>query len=181
MMSRKKHKHDKKNKQDKEDKITLAGKEYEELLKQKEIAEERLDILARLQAEVENTKKRLQKEKEEFVKFANDELISKLLPVLDNFKRAIENGSNTDKKDNITEGIKLIYRQFEEVLKEFGLTPIKAVGEKFNPHYHEAVTHEQTEKFEDGVIIEEFQKGYLLNGRLLRPSVVKVAKSKHEK
>jgi len=182
-MSKFKEKHKKKEKTHKEIKrergiLSIKAQEYEELKEKAKLADERLEILMRTQAEFENSKKRMEKEKAEFIKFANDELISRLLPILDNFRLAVKTtDSNHSIKDIIT-GIELIDKQFEDTLKEFGLEEIKSVGEKFNPHYHKAIAHEETDECEDGVIMEEFQKGYLLNGRLLRPSVVKVAKKK---
>lgn len=184
MMIKSKKTHDEKLKRDlrekekKKDIVNIKLKEYEELKEKAKLADERLEILMRTQAEFENSKKRMEKEKAEFIKFANDELISRFLPILDNFRLAVKTiDSNHSIKDIIT-GIELIDKQFEDTLKEFGLEEIKSVGEKFDPHYHKAIAHEETDEYEDGVIMEEFQKGYLLNGRLLRPAVVKVAKKK---
>lgn len=167
-----------KNHEEKKESISISIKEYEELKKKASLADEHLDMLKRLQADFENTKKRIEKEKLEFIKFANDEIISRLLPVLDNFRRALDNSLEEHSVKDIMEGVKLIDKQFEDVLKDFGLSPIEALGKKFDPHYHEAVFHEETDEYEEDVVIEEFQAGYLLNGKLLRASKVKVAKKK---
>lgn len=181
-MKREKHKHEHKNHpQGQTEQITLAVKDFDELKEKSRKADEYYDRLLRLQAEFENTKKRLAREKEDFVKFANDELISSMLPVVDNFRRAVENTHESHSLSDVLAGIKLIERQFEDVLKEFGLTAIETAGKKFDPHYHQAVLQEETDEFEDGMIIEEMQRGYLLNGRLLRPAVVKVAKKPEDR
>ncbi|MCK4519136.1 MAG: nucleotide exchange factor GrpE [Candidatus Omnitrophica bacterium] len=156
--------------------IEISKKEYEELKEKLRQADERFEILAGAKAEFENAKKRAEREKSEFVKFANDGLISKLLPVLDNFRRAVEASCENHSVEDVLAGIKLIDKQFEDVLKDFGLTLIDALGKKFDPHCQQAVAYEDTDKYEDEVVMEELQKGYLLNGRLLRPAMVKVAK-----
>ncbi|MCK5305955.1 MAG: nucleotide exchange factor GrpE [Candidatus Omnitrophica bacterium] len=156
--------------------VTISKKEYEELKEKLKQADERFEMLAGAKAEFENAKKRAEREKIEFVKFANDDLISKLLPVLDNFRRAVEASCENHSVEDVLAGIKLIDKQFEDTLKDFGLTLIDALGTKFDPHCQDAVGYEDTDKYEDGVVTEELQKGYLLNGRLLRPAMVKVAK-----
>jgi molecular chaperone GrpE len=100
--------------------------------------------------------------------------------VIDNFRLAINSIDDKHKVSDIATGIKLIERQLEDTLKEFGLEAIETVGKKFDPHLEEAVAHEETDEFEDGVVIEELQRGYLLAGRLLRPAIVKVAKNKEK-
>jgi molecular chaperone GrpE len=180
-MSQSKKVHEKTKEKHKKEKILkIEAGEHQKLKEKAKLADQRLEELQRLQAEFENTKKRLEKERTEFIKFANSELISKLLPVLDNFRRALDNKDQNHKAEDVLAGVKLIEKQLEEALKEFGLEPIEAKDKKFDPHYHEAILHEETDKFEDGVVVEEFQKGYLLNDRLLRPSVVKVSKKPNE-
>lgn len=168
----------KKDIEKKEEVINVNRKEYEALKEKAKLADEQLEILMRRQAEFENARKRIERERQEFIKFANDEIISKLLPVLDNFRRALDNSHQGHSVNDVLSGIRLIDKQFEDVLKEFGLTSIEAKGKKFDPHYHEAALHEETDEFEEGTVMEEFQRGYLLNGRLLKPTVVKVAKKK---
>jgi len=133
--------------------------------------EELTDTLKRLQAEFENYKKRVDKEKTEFVKFAHADVVAQMLAVLDSFEIALK---NTNDKEKFVEGVKIIYAQFHSILEAEGLKPIKAVGEKFDPYKHEVLMKEESDKPQD-TILEEFQKGYMLNDRVLRHSKVKVS------
>jgi len=133
--------------------------------------EELTDTLKRLQAEFENFKKRIDKEKLEFVKYAHSDLIAGILPVLDSFEMALK---NTNDKEKFAEGIKMIYAQFYSMLESEGLKPIKAIGEKFDPYKHEVLLKEESDKPE-GTILEEFQKGYMLNDKVIRHSKVKIS------
>ena len=155
--------------------------EVEELRSRAKTAEIKLNDALRVKADFENARKRLEKEKEGFLKFANDALISRLLPIIDNFRLAINSMDDKHKVEDIATGIKLIEKQLEDALKEFGLEPIETVGKMFDPHQQEAVAHEETDQFEDGVVVKELQRGYLLAGRLLRPAIVKVAKKKEDR
>ncbi|MBI5253646.1 MAG: nucleotide exchange factor GrpE, partial [Euryarchaeota archaeon] len=116
------------------------------------------------------------REKEEFVKFANEALIIKLIDVYENLERAIENGKKSEDKGALLQGVELTYRQLKDLLEKEGLTQIKAVGEKFDPFRHEALMQEAKENCEDGTILEEFQRGYTLNNKVIRYSKVKVNK-----
>ncbi|MFH1855600.1 MAG: nucleotide exchange factor GrpE [Candidatus Omnitrophota bacterium] len=173
-----KHKKEEEKQEEIKETVTISLEEFNELKAKADEAKDYFEKFARLQAEFENTKKRLLKEKEEFIKFANDELLLRVIPVLDNFRRAVENTHEEHSVADVLAGIKLIDKQLEEVLKDFGLSVIDAMGKKFDPHYHEAVLHEETDEYEEDTVIGEFQSGYLLNGRLLRPALVKVAKKK---
>lgn len=133
--------------------------------------EELTDTLKRLQAEFENYKKRVEKEKAEFVKFAHADVVAEMLPVLDSFEIALK---NTSDKEKFVEGIKIIFAQFHSILEAEGLKPIKAAGEKFDPYRHEVLMKEESDKPE-GTILEEFQKGYMLNDKVLRFSKVKIS------
>ena len=147
-------------------------KDFEKQLEEKQQKiEELTDALKRLQAEFENYKKRIDKEKIEFVKYAHADMIAQLLPVLDSFEIALKNASD---KEKFVEGIKIIYAQLYSVLKAEGLKPIKATGEKFDPYKHEVLMKQESEKPEE-TILEEFQKGYMLNDRVLRHSKVKIS------
>jgi molecular chaperone GrpE len=139
--------------------------------KEQEKIAELTETLQRVQAEFENYKKRIEKENLEFKQFAAKEVIGRLLPILDNFELALKN-----KKDNeqFLKGMELIYSQFFSTLENLGLKKIDCNG-KFDPHLHEALMSEKSEK-EPGTIIEEFQKGYILNNKVVRHSKVKVAK-----
>lgn len=132
-----------------------------------------LDTLQRLQAEFENYKKRTEKEKSEFVKFSNSNLISKLLPILDNFELALK---NKHKKDDFIQGTEMIYNEFIQILKEIGLEKIQAQNQKFDPYLHEALLQEKSNK--DNIVLEELQTGYKLNDKVLRHTKVKISKMK---
>src|SRR5205814_9709147 len=128
----------------------------------------------RLAADFENYKRRTRQELAERTQFANEELVRKLLPILDNFRRALDHAPEGIDR-NWFEGIKLVARQFEETLQAQGLTTIPAVGEKFDPNQHEAIAREETDEHEEGTVVEELQPGYRLHERVLRPTLVKVA------
>ena len=128
----------------------------------------------RLAADFENYKRRTRQELADRTQYANEELLRRLLPILDNFQRALEHTpSNVD--SGWLEGVKMVARQFEATLAAQGLTPIPALGEKFDPSQHEAIARQETDEQEEGTIIEEMQPGYRLHDRVLRPTLVKVA------
>jgi len=158
--------------------ITIETVEYEKLKEAQRLAEEFKDKYLRAHAELDNVLKRLLKEKEEYIKFANEDLLSEILYIVDNFDRASEHMNNTEKVESILEGIKMIKKQFHLFLERNGVKKIKALGERFDSLLHEAIEHIETEEAKDGIIVEEVQPGYLLNGKLLRPAVVKVGKKK---
>lgn len=148
----------------------LQEEEKEQGEKDKTI-EELTDTLKRLQAEFENYKKRVDKEKGEFVKYAHADVIATMLPILDSFEIALK---NTNDKEKFVEGIKIIYAQLYSALESEGLKPIKTDSEKFDPYKHEVLMKEASDKPE-GTILEEFQKGYMLNDKVLRFSKVKIS------
>jgi len=124
-------------------------------------------------ADIDNLRKRTEKEKREFYNVVLSEVFLALLPVIDDFERALAN--QVEQNEAFRKGIELIYKNFKEILFKFGLKPIEAVGTEFNPFYHEAIFKVDSEEVDRPIVIEEFQKGYLLNDRLLRPSLVRVA------
>jgi len=128
----------------------------------------------RLAADFENYKRRTRQELADRTQYANEELLRKLLPILDNFKRALDHAPEGIDR-NWYEGIKLVARQFDETLQAQGLSAIPAVGEKFDPTQHEAIASEETDEHEEGTVVEEMQPGYRLHNRVLRPTLVKVA------
>jgi molecular chaperone GrpE len=128
----------------------------------------------RLAADFENYKRRTRQELADRTQYANEELVAKLLPILDNFRRALDHAPQGVDR-NWFEGIKLVARQFEDVLQAQGLSQIPAVGEKFDPSQHEAIAREETDEHEEGTVVEELQPGYRLHNRVLRPTLVKVA------
>ncbi len=128
--------------------------------------------LMRLQADFINYKNRVEREKKNVYSYALEDIFSQLLPVLDNFERAL----NSMEKDNsYYEGVKMIYDQMLDVLKKNGLKEIDCLDKPFDPNFHHAVISEDSDK-EEGTILEVFQKGYMLNDKVIRPSMVKVAK-----
>lgn len=128
----------------------------------------------RLAADFENYKRRTRQELADRTQYANEELLRRLLPILDNFRRALDHTpANVD--PGWLEGIRLVARQFEATLAAQGLTPIPALGEKFDPTQHEAIARQETVDQEEGTIVEEMQPGYRLHDRVLRPTLVKVA------
>jgi molecular chaperone GrpE len=152
----------------------LAEEVSAELRVAQEEAQETFARYQRLAADFENYKRRTRQEMAERTQYANEELLRKLLPVLDSFKRLIDHApSGTDPA--WFEGVKLVARQFEATLEAQGLSPIQALGQKFDPAQHEAIAREETDAHEEGTVIEEMQPGYRLHDRVLRPTLVKVA------
>jgi molecular chaperone GrpE len=133
-----------------------------------------LDRLARLQAEFENARKRSAREQQEFREYALAEAVKGLLPVLDSFERALQVGAN---ESELRGGVELIYKQLQDALAKLGLRPIPAKGEPFDPHLHQAIEMVDTTEADDHQVLEELQRGYKLKDRLLRPSMVKVARN----
>ncbi len=147
------------------------------LKKAQEEAAENYDRLLRVSADFENYKKRVAKEKSDLIRYGNDELIKELLPVIDNLERALEHVSSEGVQEGITGGVEMTLQQFLGVLQRFGVTPIAAEGEPFDPTKHEAVMAQATGDYDPGHVVKELQKGYLLNDRLARPAKVVVAKA----
>jgi molecular chaperone GrpE len=147
-----------------------SGANVEELLLQlssaESLAEERLDLLMRCRADLDNVMKRSAREKEDNVKYASEKLVLKLLPVLDSL----------DVAANHDEGCKVLYMQLLDILSGEGLMPIEANGIRFDPYRHEALFQVKTEELEEGTVAEEIQKGYLFNNHVIRFSKVAVAK-----
>lgn len=136
-----------------------------------------LDQLQRKIAEFENYKRRTKGERQQQSERATIQLITEILPILDDFERALETASDTEQPDAYRTGIEQIYRKLNELLKKRGVTPIEAVGKPFDPNFHEAVVHEESDAHQDGEIIEEYRRGYMLGSDLLRASMVRVAKA----
>jgi molecular chaperone GrpE len=130
------------------------------------------DRLLRARAEFDNARRRAERERSDFLQFAAMDLVKQLLPMLDDFERALK-VETADR--NYAKGVELIYQRLYETLKRMGLDPIETAGRKFDPNVHEAVQREQTEDAEDQAVLEELQRGYNFRGKLLRPAWVKVA------
>lgn len=137
---------------------------------------ENYDRFLRSCADFENYKKRAEREKTDCIAFANENLLSEILPVVDNFVRALDHANSDTTLASLKEGVSLTIEQVWGVLKKYGLVEIPALGEKFDPSVHHAISHEETADSLPGTVVKEFQKGYMLKGRLLRPSMVAVAK-----
>ncbi len=131
--------------------------------------------LLRTQADFENYRRRVQREKEELAVYANQKLILNLLPVLDNLERALATPP-VEGDEKLRQGVELTARSFREILAKEGVEPIEAVGKPFDPKFHEAVMTVESEEHEDGTVVAEFQKGYKLGDRVIRPSMVQVCK-----
>jgi molecular chaperone GrpE len=142
-------------------------------------ASEHFDQWLRLRAEFENFKKRMQKEKGDLVKFGNENLLKALLPVLDNLTRAIEHGRNARENSPLLEGVEMTCKEFLNILDRFGVKPVPAVGEFFDPEKHEALSQEESDQ-EANQIIAAVQNGYFYHDRLLRPAKVIVSKGRPE-
>ncbi len=147
----------------------------EELEKARGEAESYLNRLRYLQADFENYRKRMQREREELVRTASERVVTRLLEVLDSFELALESAKRTRGKRALVEGMQLIYTQLRGILEKEGLKEIPCEG-CLDPYYHEAVAVEEKEDCEDGEILEVLQKGYTLNGKVIRYAKVKVAK-----
>jgi len=144
----------------------------EEILKQK-------DTFLREKAELDNFKKRLKKEKEDFVQFANERLLKELLQIEDNLERAMTASNAT--LESIKEGVEMIQKQFSDFLKNHKVEPIEALEKPFDPNVHEVVNQQESEEHEENTVIEEYSKGYTLNGRILRSAKVVISKKPAEK
>ena len=142
-------------------------------------SEEYYERLLRQVAETDNLRKRLAKEKQDAIRYANESLIEKLLPTMDSFDMAISaaNLSNENTIDSLKKGVEMVHVQLKRTLEETGLTEINATGEIFNPALHEALSRKETNEEADGTVIEQIRKGYQLNERLVRPASVIVAAS----
>lgn len=141
------------------------------------LAEDNYAKFLRTAADLENYKKRVEKEKARIIDFANEDLIIEILPVIDNLERALAHSEGEQNNlESLVKGVKLTIDQIYAVFKKSGLKEIMAVGEKFDPGLHHAISHEDNDEAEPGTVVKEFQKGYLLKGKLIRPSMVMVAK-----
>ncbi len=147
--------------------------------KEKELTELRERLLYQ-QADFENFKKLKAKEKQDALKFGNETLVKELLPVIDNLERAIQHGCKTEDAKAIVEGVQLTLNSFLKVLEKFGVTRVNALEKEFDPNMHEAIAQEAREDIAPGRVVTELQKGYIMDGRLLRPSMVTVAKNSEE-
>ncbi len=145
---------------------------------QVETLKSRNDQLMRVAADFENYKRRHAREKEEMAKYAGQQVVANVLPVLDNFERALQAQADSQSEDmeSFVEGVRMIQKQLLEVLTKANVSVVEAVGQPFNPEFHEAIASEVSDEVPDETVLQEFQKGYVMHGRLIRPSIVKVSK-----
>ena len=148
----------------------------EELEASKKLAKETQDKVAYIQADFQNYKKILEREKEEYCSFAGKDLMLKFLEFVDDFERALPSIKNTESTSSALEAYELLYKQLQDILEKEQVKPIEALGKQFDPYLHEAMMGEETEKEEEGTILEVFKKGYYLKDKVLRCSLVKIAK-----
>ena len=144
----------------------------DELRREKDALQDRL---LRTAAEFDNYRKRMERERGEFAAYASGEVLADLLPIIDNFERALQAPATGD-PDAFRKGIELIHKQMFDLLRKRGVKPIEALGATFDPNFHQAVIHESSDAHREGEVMQELQRGYMQGDRLLRPAMVKVAK-----
>ena len=157
-----------------EKKSRFFGKKNKKDKKDEKI-EELTDKLTRQMAEFDNFRKRTEKEKSQMYEIGAKDIIDKILPVVDNFERGLGAVTEEEKENPFVQGMDKVYKQLMTTLEGIGVKPIEAVGQEFNPDFHNAVMHEENEEFGENIISEEFQKGYMYRDSVVRHSMVKVA------
>ena len=148
----------------------------EQLLAKEKEARENWDRFVRERADLENYRKRVNREKEELLNYGNKSLIEEILPVIDNLERALAHASE-DGQGAVVEGIRMTHGMLLSALKKFNVTPIEAAGTQFDSAFHQAMAQVPTDEHAPNTVVEEYQKGYMLRERLLRPAMVTVATS----
>ena len=158
---------------------TLTAEQLEELKQRAAKADEHWERLLRTTADLDNYRKRATREKQDAVKFANENLLQKLVPVLDTFDMALAatNNSQTDAVQALQKGVRMVYQQLKTALQDAGIEEIDATGKPFDPNLHEAVSQQETTAIPEGQVMQQLRKGYKLRERLLRPATVVVAKA----
>jgi len=157
------------------DPATVLKNKLEDATKE---AKESYERFLRVSAEFENYKKRINRETEEFKKYANEAFVKELLPVVDNLERALASSNeNTDCGKGILEGVNITLNEILKVFEKFGVTPFDSINKSFDPGFHQAVMQEETEDKDENIVLKELQKGYLIHNRLLRPAMVIVSKA----
>ncbi len=128
-------------------------------------------------AEMENLRKRTQRDKEDLAKYANESILREILPVIDNLERAVEHAEQAENNDGLFEGVQMTLTQFSQLLSKFGVEPVDAIGQPFDPAYHQAMGQMESADHPVNTVVQQMQKGYQLNKRLLRPAFVMLAKA----
>lgn len=159
-----------------EEQLKTAGELEAQLAEEKKKSDEYLDNWRRMTAEFQNYKRRAEKDKAEYAQYANQRLLKRLLDVMDSFDAGFKAIPEQFKNEAWVEGMRAVERQMLQILEQEGVTPIDAQGQAFDPNFHEAMLYEPAEGASEGQILDELQRGYMLQDRVLRPSRVKVAK-----
>ncbi|MGJ9381683.1 nucleotide exchange factor GrpE [Salipaludibacillus sp. CF4.18] len=146
----------------------------DELNQLNEKLEETNNRLLRTQADFDNFRRRMNKEKESAAKYKSQSLAESLLPAMDNFERALQVDAQSEDTKGLLQGMEMVYRQLKEALEKEGIVPIETVGQPFDPHFHQAVMQVESDEFESNIVVEELQPGYKLKDRIIRPAMVKV-------
>jgi molecular chaperone GrpE len=157
--------------------VTVSNEMLQETVKLAAQAAELKDRLLRAQAEWDNSRKRILKEKEDAVRYASESFLERLLPVLDNFEMGMQAAQTATDAKSIAQGLEMVLAQFQQVLKDAGVEAVDAVGHPFDPHRHEALGHHESDEHPEGHVMMQMRKGYKLKDRLLRPASVFVAKT----
>jgi molecular chaperone GrpE len=161
--------------------VSLAQEEYERLVEQAKEASKYQDQYLRALAELDNAKKRLDREREEFIRLSSARLVSQMLPILDSFQQALKVIDASHDPEPTVAGVRLIFRQLMELLEKEGVKRIDALGKPFDASVHEAVQQVETNGYPEHTVVEEVQAGYTLHETVIRPALVKVAKKPAEK
>lgn len=163
------------NKSTQADQNTEEDKVSQELDELRRQVEEHQQKVLRTQADFDNFRRRTRQEKEEKAKYASQNLIEQLLPVLDNFERALDSSKTSNDFEALAKGVDMIFRQIDQLMDQEGLKRMETVGQPFNPDFHQAIMQVESEEYEEGYIVEEVQKGYMLKDKVIRPAMVKVS------
>src|SRR6187200_2319663 len=156
--------------------VSAVGTEAASLADLQRERDDYYDRLLRQTAEFDNYRKRIERERQATSEAAAADLVKDLLPLVDDLERALKAQAGAEGAETYRRGVELIYKRLEDILRRRGVQPIEAVGADFDPNFHEAVAHDPAEGRREGEVIEDFRRGYMLGDRLLRPSMVRVAK-----
>ncbi|MFC5532101.1 nucleotide exchange factor GrpE [Cohnella yongneupensis] len=160
---------------DQEEAVETSGEQDSRLAALERLAEDNQNRYLRAQADFDNFRRRTMKEKEELAQYATSKLVGQLLPVLDNFERALAANGEGAQSDSFAKGVDMIYRQLSQVLEAEGLKPMDAVGQPFDPEHHQAIMQVESDEYEEGTVVEVIQSGYWLKDKVIRPAMVKVS------
>lgn len=153
--------------------IKIPAAEHQKMLDE---AKENKDKYLRLYAEFDNARKRMDREKQEFIKYANEGLLSEILSILDHMELSLKSAKAHENTASFIKGLEMVVKNIEKLLSENGVKPMNAVGKLFDPYQHEIMIQEESNEFDDNVVIEELQKGYMMHDKVIRISRVKIAK-----